>query len=287
MQAIPVRHIKSSIKEPDTSGEFIIWNLSELLSGKDMVQELHRHRFYFILILEKGTGEHIIDFTLHPMTDRSIYIMRPGQVHELKLMSDCEGYLLEFTDDFCLNYDTATKQMLRKISQKNYYLPDTASSKKILLLMSSILLETSEKKEKYEYAIQVSLQLFFVELFRQKHSLTTIPDEKTSYQLERLEEFQGLVTDNILNHKQVFWYAEKMNLTAYQLNTITKTTLGKSSSQIINDYILLEAKRYLLATTKQINQISWHLGYEDVSYFIRFFKKHTGYSPETFRNSFK
>jgi AraC family transcriptional activator of pobA len=287
VQAIPVRHIKPGIKEPDTSGKFIIWSLSELLSAKDMVQELHRHSFYFILILETGTGEHIIDFTPHPMTDRSIYIMRPGQVHELKLKADCKGYLLQFTDEFCLNYDPATKQILKKISQKNYYLPTVNSSKKILSLMKTVLQETSEKKEMYEYAIQINLQLFFVELLRQAYSLVNISDEKTSYQLERLEEFQELIADHILSHKQVLWYAEKMNLTTYQLNTLAKTTLGKSGSEIINDYILLEAKRYLLATTNQINQISSHLGYEDVSYFIRFFKKHTGYSPEVFRNNLK
>lgn len=287
MQAIPVRHIKPSIKEPDTSGKFIIWSLSELLSGKDMVQELHRHSFYFILILEKGAGEHVIDFTAHPMIDRSIYIMRPGQVHELKLKAHCKGYLLQFTDEFCLNYDTVTKQILKKISQKNYYLPTVESSKKILSLMQAVLQETSEKKKKYEYAIQINLQLLFIELLRQAYSLADMPDEKTSYQLERLEEFQELVADNISTHKQVLWYAETMNLTAYQLNTIAKTTLGKSGLELINDYILLEAKRYLLATTNQINQISWHLGYEDVSYFIRFFKKHTGYSPEAFRSNFK
>ncbi|HEX8279287.1 MAG TPA: helix-turn-helix domain-containing protein [Segetibacter sp.] len=36
-----------------------------------------------------------------------------------------------------------------------------------------------------------------------------------------------------------------------------------------------------------MNQIADHLGYEDVSYFIRFFKKHTGYSPEAFRYNYR
>jgi len=56
---------------------------------------------------------------------------------------------------------------------------------------------------------------------------------------------------------------------------------------VITDHIILEAKRQLLATTSQINQIAGGLGYEDVSYFIRFFKKHTGHSPEAFRQKFK
>jgi AraC family transcriptional regulator, transcriptional activator of pobA len=43
----------------------------------------------------------------------------------------------------------------------------------------------------------------------------------------------------------------------------------------------------LLATPNQIKDVADHLGYEDVSYFIRFFKKHTGHSPEAFRRNFK
>ena len=56
-----------------------------------------------------------------------------------------------------------------------------------------------------------------------------------------------------------------LNLSTYQLNAITKTTLGKTCSDLINEYIILEAKRYLLATSNKVNQIAYHLGYEDVS----------------------
>jgi AraC-like DNA-binding protein len=152
--------------------------------------------------------------------------------------------------------------------------------------MGTIYQESREMEDRYELVIQVNLQLLLVELLRQAQELAGTPDEKISYQLERLEEYRELIAEHISSQKQVHWYAERMRLTTYQLNTITKTVLGKPSSSLINDYILLEAKRYLLATTNQVNQISWHLGYEDVSYFIRFFKKHTGYSPEAFRKHF-
>ena len=81
-------------------------------------------------------------------------------------------------------------------------------------------------------------------------------------------------------------YAKKMNLTTYQLNAITKEALGKTCSEVISDGVVLEAKRRLLATATQVSQIAWDLGYEDVSYFIRFFKRHTAFTPEAFRNKF-
>ena len=92
---------------------------------------------------------------------------------------------------------------------------------------------------------------------------------------------------NITNNKQVSQYADMLNISTYQLNAITKTSLNKTPSELINEYIILESKRQLLATSNQVNQIADHLGYDDISYFIRFFKKHTEYSPEAFRNNFK
>ncbi|MBK6938533.1 MAG: AraC family transcriptional regulator [Chitinophagaceae bacterium] len=82
-------------------------------------------------------------------------------------------------------------------------------------------------------------------------------------------------------------YASLLNLSPYQLNAIAKQSAGKTVSELINEQIILETKRYLLATSGQVKDIADHLGYEDVSYFIRFFKKQTGYSPEAFRKNFK
>jgi AraC-like DNA-binding protein len=78
-----------------------------------------------------------------------------------------------------------------------------------------------------------------------------------------------------------------MNLSFYQLNEITRTAVGKTASAMIVEYIVLEAKRYLLASPNQVKEIADYLGYEDPSYFIRFFKKQTGLSPDAFRKNFK
>ena len=104
---------------------------------------------------------------------------------------------------------------------------------------------------------------------------------------ESFEEFTELLETNITSCKQVSQYTDLMSLSSYQLNEITKTAVGKTASVLIDEYIILEAKRYLLATSNQVKDIADQLGYEDVSYFIRFFKKHTGASPDVFRKNFK
>src|SRR5690349_18989798 len=96
MKEISIRQIK----EPDFSEGFSIRNIGTLLSEKDLVQELHRHNFFFVLFLEKGKGEHSIDFTNYPVDDYSVFFMRPGQVHQLTLKQGSKGYLIQFNREF-------------------------------------------------------------------------------------------------------------------------------------------------------------------------------------------
>jgi hypothetical protein len=96
MRKIPVKHIH----EPQLTSSFKIVELDSLLSKQDMIQDLHRHDFYFALFLEKGKGEHIIDFNSFPVSDHTMFFMRPGQVHQLSLEKGSTGYLMQFSRDF-------------------------------------------------------------------------------------------------------------------------------------------------------------------------------------------
>lgn len=283
MKTIPVRHLKTSQKEPNLSGDFMIKNLQELLNGKDMVHELHRHDFYFFLVLKKGTGNHEIDFVSYDVTNYTIFIIRPGQVHELELKSNSEGFMIQFNTDFYYPFDKRMNSLLQKVSASNYYQLEEDLFSKINLLLVSIFSEYKDKAEAYKEVIKSNLHILFIELLRLRNTNNKDSNTKDLYIQESLEKFLHLLETNITKVKQVSKYASMLNLSNYQLNTTTKQTLGKTASEIINEQIILESKRYLLASSNQINQIAYYLGYEDVSYFIRFFKKHTGYSPEAFR----
>lgn len=284
MEKIPVRHISTFQKEPDFSESFSIRDLDDLLAGKDMIQELHRHDFFYILALKEGAGSHDIDFIPYTVGDNSVFFMRPGQVHQLVLKTGSTGYLLQFRDEFYFPRDKASNQLLRKAGISNHYQLNADGFQKLLAILTSIFREYNDKQESYEEVIKANMGVLFIELVR-LHSC--IPQDNVNlYTQERLEAFLSLLETHA-TQKQVSEYAAMLNLSVYQLNAITKAALGKTCSELINEHIILEAKRYLLATSNQINQIAYHLGYEDVSYFIRFFKKQTGHSPEAFRHNFR
>lgn len=287
MDRIPIRQIKADQKEPDISENFSIRDVRDLLAGKDLVQELHRHDFFHILALEKGAGNHEIDFSSYDVCDHSVFFMRPGQVHQLALKAGSTGFLMEFKNDFYFPHDRVSNHLLRKAGNKNLCHLDAERFGKLLSVMTYIFQEYNDKQEGYHEVIKANLGIFFIELVRHRQDRKSPFNDYTPYMQERLEEFLELLETHISGQKQVSQYADMLNLSSYQLNAITKATLGKTCSELINEYIILESKRYLLATSNQVNQIADHLGYEDISYYIRFFKKNTGYSPESFRHKFK
>lgn len=285
METIPVRHINETIKEPDLSGNFSIRDISDVLAGKDMLQQLHRHDFFYVLILKKGIGHHEIDFTTYIVCDHSVFFMRPGQVHQLRLKAESTGYLIQFGNEFCFSNEKVSGQLLRKAGSLNYYQFNPDKFQKLQIILNDIFQEYISKRQQYQEAIKAYMDIFLIELVRQQTS--GISERHSLYSQEIMEKFSVLLERHAFEHKQVAQYAALLNLSMYQLNSIAKSTLGKTCSALINAYVILEAKRNLLATANQINQIAFHLGYEDVSYFIRFFKKHTGYSPEQFRQNLK
>lgn len=279
MKTIPVRRMTDAQREPNLTEAFNIRSLSTVLAGKDLVQELHRHDYYHVLALQKGKGNHIIDFVPYTVKDNTIFVMRPGQVHELNLKAGSTGYLVAFQPEFCKTSD----QLVKKASRNNCYALTRKEFNALASLFNYILDEYSQKRTGYQHIIKANLNILFVELGRRGN--TEHQGSALSHQQERLDKFLELIDSNFSNIKKASAYADLLNISPFQLNAITKSLVGKTSSDVIDDHIILEAKRLLLGTSNQVSEIADQLGYPDVSYFIRFFKKHTGQSPEVFRQN--
>ena len=201
MDRIPIRHINAAQKERDFSQSFSIRDVQTLLSGKDMVQELHRHNFFYILALEKGDGNHDIDFAPYTVCGNSIFFMPPGQVHRLVLKAESTGYLMQFRDDFYFPHDKASNQLLRKASKMNHYQFEANRFKKLLTLLTYIALEYADKQEGYRDVIQANMIILFIELVRQYSSSAS--ENANLYMHERLEELLALIETHVFHHKQV------------------------------------------------------------------------------------
>ena len=95
--------------------------------------------------------------------------------------------------------------------------------------------------------------------------------------------FKELIHDHIKSQHQVNYYSSLLSVTPNHLNKCVKTVTGKSAVKWIDENILLEAKYLLFQTTLSVGEIATQVGFEDQSYFSRFFKKAEGISPIRYR----
>lgn len=114
---------------------------------------------------------------------------------------------------------------------------------------------------------------------RQKQ-VQPLPDNKDDH---ILFQFKVLLSEHFIEERQVSFYADKLNLTPKYFSTIIKKVSGKTAGEWINEMLLLESKVRLQNKHHSIAQIAYDLNFSDPSHFGKFFKKHTGMSPNQYR----
>ena len=97
--------------------------------------------------------------------------------------------------------------------------------------------------------------------------------------------YKNLVEENYAKNLTINKYAAILNISSKTLTNITKEIVGKPASKIIAERIVLEAQRLLRFTSLQISEIAFKVGFEDASYFVKYFKRHIGVSPSHYRAS--
>ncbi len=110
------------------------------------------------------------------------------------------------------------------------------------------------------------------------------PDEVKSYRVRELfNHFMMLMERDFKLSRDVSYYAEQMNITSKYLSNIVRQVTGHTPKTIIDQYVILQLKMQLKRTTKSIKEMAWEYHFTDVSFFCRYFKKHTGLTPQQVR----
>ena len=79
-------------------------------------------------------------------------------------------------------------------------------------------------------------------------------------------------------------YAERLSISSRKLSEVLKLFVGKSASRVIQERLVVEAKRRLSYTGESVKEIGFELGFNDPSYFGKVFKRVEGKAPQAFRS---
>ncbi len=246
---------------------------------------------YNIFWIKKGKATIKIDFNEFEIKENTIFFLTPGQVFTVISEQHLDGYRLAFGRNFyCL--DTHHPEIGCSGVLFNNFL-DTP----FINLSSEMIPEFEEIMQKIEYnvtnsgiaqseVVQSYLKIFLIKAAnikknQQPESMVDENDPK-----EWLANFNHLVERKYRDWHSVAEYAQELNLSPKSL-TKKLAKYGIKPSEIIHDRLILEARRMLHYSNKTIKEITFELGFEDASYFARFFKKKIGYSPSEFAEKHK
>lgn len=110
-----------------------------------------------------------------------------------------------------------------------------------------------------------------------------VPEEKTGVDQLMLQ-FHNLIAENYTKNREVKFYAQQLCLSPKYFGTIVHQTLGYSAGELISRYVMVQARHLLRHHHKMtIQQVSDRLGFSDQTSFARYFKKHTGKTPQEYR----
>lgn len=244
----------------------------------------HRHSFYMICLIRKGCGIHVVDFEEIPVLANRLFILNPSQVHFWKLDTDTHISLVQFAESIFQFEGLPGGEFLSKTSlfHKCYLDLNARQTSEVLDLF--LKLET-ELKSYDSFSIDIIkgyLQIMSGTIGRiinsESNAGTLNPKE------HKLQDFMNLVNRHYATHKGVNFYATELNITANYLNMLSRKIFGKNAGDVISFRVMLEAKRLLYHTSQDISQIAFSLGFEDPSYFSRFFRKNEKTSPSEFRD---
>ena len=281
---------------------------SLFLSGLEEWQEGPQVLTYgAILICRKGKARLNVNYKDWELYEGAVITLFPNDVVELKVDGDCKSPETENGD--CKSPQTANNfqaeilkynpSLLREASlqleqtvysslRKDRCRQDTPVVTNIINGMFSLLKVYFEQSECtcISQLVLCQLKAFFIGFHEYlQRNPQYRPDEVKSYRVRELfNRFMMLLERDYKISRDVNYYAAQMNISSKYLTNIVNQVTGHTPKTIIDQYVILQLKLHLKRSTQSIKEMAWEFHFADVSFFCRYFKKHTGLTPQQIRS---
>jgi len=259
---------------------------NHLISNHSRIEKPHKHDFYAVFLFIKGNGIHEIDFQSYEVKPGAVFFLYPGQTHSWTLSDDIDGYLFFHSKEFYdLGYVTNSIKdypfFESNHTSKCYYL-DKKTTINLEYLLKEILNEYLTTNWKRKQLILSYLTQSYIKINRFIEEESAVEFNQLRHYQFIFNQFETLLEENHTRIKLASDYAQMLNISQKHLNRVVKSITAKTTTDIVLDRVMLEAKRMLIYTDKSFAEIALILGYDDYAYFSKIFKKRVGVSPSEF-----
>jgi len=274
---IPVLGIHEFRKTQQAGREEFLFNE---LHGERHIDRPHKHDFFIINLFESAKGVHRIDFHDYPIGNKQIHVLFPGQAHTWSIKPNTTGYQLMIEQHFFERFAS-----FFRFSFSNYMnhpvIPLSDDNFKLLKYEFDAIRDELNLPHSVKEVISARAAVIAAIVSKEAESIFT--ELKVFQSNPRLAKFNLLIDKFYKQEKLVGFYASKLHISANYLNILCKKHLQVSATKLIQQRVLLEAKRLLQTTELSIKEIAFELGFVDHAYFSNFFKAQSGLTPTQFR----
>lgn len=244
-----------------------------------------------ILICRKGKATVNINYKEWHLHEGAVITVFPNDVVELKVKSEASLFdveMLKYNASLLREASLQLEQTVYSSLREDRCRQDTPVVTNIIDSMFALLKVYFNQSECTCISQLVLLQLkaFFVGFheYLQRNPQNRPDDEVKSYRVRELfNRFMMLMERDYKQSRDVNYYADLMHITSKYLTNIVRQVAGHTPKTIIDQYVILQLKMQLQRSSQSIKEIAWEYHFTDVSFFCRYFKKHTGLTPQQMR----
>lgn len=242
---------------------------------------------YNVFWIENGAASITIDFVNYEVKGNHFFFLNPGQIFSVASEHKLTGVRIAFGENF---YCPKTNDgeigcnglLFNNLLSSPTMEVDAVGAKKFSSILGNIASSLEQDITAKHELVESYLKILLIECteYKKKEILPIIDSLDDSHEIIR--KFNALVEDHYSEWHQIAPYAEVFGISPTSF-TKKLSKLGASPSKIIYDRLIIQAKRLLYFTDKQVKEIAYDLGFEDPAHFSSFFKNKTDKYPADFR----
>jgi AraC-like DNA-binding protein/mannose-6-phosphate isomerase-like protein (cupin superfamily) len=245
----------------------------------------HRHRYFELIFIDTGWGTYTIDFVEYQINPNTLFLTSPGQVHNLQNAHIKDGFALIFDREYITQHQNDTGLLMRIIACGLRSPQVSISENEIIHLRHcrNLIHDELEKAHPDYELIRSALKIMLIKALQFEPRQFDKCASEAGIHKKCYFDFLLLIESHHTQRHDVSFYADKLAISSKQLTVITRLLSGRTALQTIHDRVLAEAKRLLCYSERSVKEISAALGFDDSSYFSRFFFQKTGMKPKEFQ----
>lgn len=276
----------------NTLGQFNVFDIAQQATPKHNHTDYRRKDFYKIKMLSGHFLFHYADKSIE-INGTALIFVHPYIPYKFEFIKEeVSGYLCIFKEDFFEHFSAIKSYPIYQPGGNPCFKiqpEDIESFRELYLKMQS------EIRSDYTFKYDL-LRSYLSELIHRAMKLSeadvsinigTNANMRIFHLFTELLELQFPIDtlQQTLRLRTAQDFASQLSIHLNHLNRALKQVTGKTTTQVITDRLLLEAKAMLKYTSWNISEIGYSLGFDDSSYFIRSFKSHAGLTPKAFREA--